>query len=74
MKYVWFDIETGAFSNSWDEDTHQKYLTPDMIEHARLRNVKLIQYKCLTDDDFELYNLMKIVTNINDRKSRNKGK
>lgn len=59
MKYVWLNLETGKFSNSWDEKTHQ-----DFFEKRNTHGVdtkwKLIKYECLNDEDFEFYNMMKL--------------
>lgn len=61
-KYVWLNMNTGEFSNSWGEES-QKFVDDEMIKNARKDNWKLIKYECLNDPDFELYNRMKIVTN-----------
>jgi len=62
-KYVWFNLEDGIFSNSWDEKTHEMFtdVVQDTLDHNSA--VKLIQFECLNDDKFEFYNLMKVVTN-----------
>lgn len=61
FRYVWLNLNNGEFSNSWDE-SQQKYVDEEMIEKARKDNWKLIKYECLSDQEFEFYNLMKIVT------------
>jgi hypothetical protein len=61
FRYVWLNLNNGKFSNSWDEN-QQKYIDAEMIEKARKDNWKLIKYECLSDQEFEFYNLMKIVT------------
>ncbi len=62
FKYVWLNINTGEFSNSWDEETQQKYLKQEEIDNSRSEGWKLIKYKCLSDEEFEFYNIMKVVT------------
>lgn len=65
IRYCWLDLETGVFSNSWDENATNDYINQKMINDITLKNspFKLIKYECLNDDNFEFYNLMKIVTN-----------
>lgn len=62
FRYVWLNLNNGEFSNSWNKD-QQKYIDEEMIESARKDNWKLIKYQCLTDDDFEFYNMMRIISN-----------
>jgi len=61
-KYVWLNIETGKFSNSWDEETHNRAFTEqELIEHAKERPTwKLITYECITDPEFEFGHHMTI--------------
>ena len=60
IRYVWLDLKTGEFSNSWDEEEHQKH-SPHYYSSIREGgNWKLIKYSCLTDDTFEFSNLMGI--------------
>ena len=61
FRYVWLNLNNGEFSNSWCEDD-QKYVDEEMIEKARNDNWKLIKYQCLTDEDFNFYSMMKIVS------------
>lgn len=61
FRYVWLNLNNGEFSNSWDE-SQQKYVDAEMIEEARKDNWRLIKYECLSDQKFEFYNMMKIVT------------
>lgn len=65
-KYVWLNLETGEFSNSWDEETHNAVFTENdaLINSADNKTWKLIKYQCINDEKFELYDSMKIVTNI----------
>jgi hypothetical protein len=65
IRYCWLNLETGVFSNSWDEATHNEYINQTLINEVNLKTTtfKLIKYECLNDDNFEFYNLMKIVTN-----------
>jgi hypothetical protein len=61
-RYVWLNIEDGKFSDSWDEETHQKFLTNEDIEDLKKRNPewKLISYECLNDENFEFNHHMVI--------------
>lgn len=63
-RYVWLNLNTGEFSNSWDSKNHE-LLTKggDTWMDAISKGWKLIEYTCLNDETFELYNKMKIVTN-----------
>jgi hypothetical protein len=64
FRYVWLDMNTGKFSNSWDEDTHNKFIDNETKELPPQKdNWKLIRYQCQTDDNFEFYGRMKVVTN-----------
>ena len=60
--YVWLDIETGKFSNSWTEAEHQKYFTDrDLEEHHKTHPTwKLISYESLSDKEFMFTRLMTI--------------
>lgn len=64
MKYVWLNIHTGKFSNSWDEQTHQEWgvgiPNDELIKARKEEGVVLLKYECLNDPDFELYNQMKL--------------
>jgi hypothetical protein len=58
-KYVWLNIKTGEFSNSWLDANNST------VKNTKIQNEwKLIEYSCLSDNDFEFYNLMKLVTNL----------
>lgn len=65
IRYCWLNLETGVFSNSWDEATHKELGTDQIINTITTasKTFKLIKYECLNDDNFEFYNLMKVVTN-----------
>jgi len=60
-KYCWIDIETGKFSNTWDQES-QNLHGKGIIEHAQKQapNWKLIKFTCLTDPNFEFTNHMKL--------------
>ena len=60
-RYVWLNLDTGEFSNSWGEED-QKLLGGDKVslDGAKAGNWKLIKYQCLTDKEFEFYNMMKL--------------
>ena len=65
FRYVWLNIETGEFSDSWSEDDHQRYvvsmgLLESVKNDPKQHNAKLIKYQCLTDEDFEFYRKMKL--------------
>jgi len=53
-RFVWLNIETGKFSESWDEETHQRAFTEqELKEHGEKYPLwKLIQYECITDPEF----------------------
>ena len=61
MKYVWLNIKTGEFSNSWSEaeenmiDRH-----PKQIENDTEEGWKLIKYECTNNEDFEFTHRMRI--------------
>lgn len=62
-RFVWLNIETGVFSNSWDEETHNRCFpnSNELIEHGKkYPTSKLIAYECLTDADFDFNKYMKI--------------
>lgn len=65
-KYVWLNLNTGEFSNSWDEEAHNKYNTGKRVlelqkEHPETyAGWKMIEYTCLNDQDFEFFNKMKL--------------
>lgn len=63
MKKVWLNIVTGEFSNSWTTggDLDIKFTNyEEQIKEASKKGWKLIEYQCLNDPDFELYNQMKL--------------
>lgn len=63
MKQVWLNINTGQFSQSWSpEDYVDDCLSETEIKDANARGYKLIEYTCLNDTNFELCDLMKVVT------------
>jgi len=62
-KLVWLNIETGEFSNSWNEKDYidSSCSTHVLIEQAKdCPSWKLIEYECLNDEDFELMHLMRL--------------
>jgi len=67
IKYVWLNLNTGEFSNSWDQETHEHVFKTNedlFLDKATKDNWKLIKYECVNDESFELYNMMKIVSSI----------
>lgn len=67
IRYCWLNMNTGEFSNSWDEETHKKYVAADMIDMPEATGWKLIKYSCVNDEKFEFYNMMQITTNTNNK-------
>jgi hypothetical protein len=61
-KYCWLNIETGKFSNSWNEKDHKKYLDDKTIEEQTKLHPewKLICYECINDKNFEFIHHMKL--------------
>jgi wyosine [tRNA(Phe)-imidazoG37] synthetase (radical SAM superfamily) len=61
-RYCWLNPIDGTFSNSWNEETHNKFLTPEDIKNHStiLPNYKLITYECLNDENFEFTHHMKL--------------
>ena len=65
-RYVWLNLNTGEFSNSWNQEIQDimapidllKSVPEDKQEEAKLW--KLIKYECLNDESFEFYNMMKL--------------
>jgi hypothetical protein len=64
MKQVWLNLITGEFSNSWSADDPLRPETwedgADRLKEAARDGWKLIEYKCVNDPEFELYDKMKI--------------
>jgi len=61
-KYVWLNLTTGEFSNSWSEEEMKKYgpIMQDDSELGPKTQWKLIEYTCISDPDFHFYNMMKL--------------
>lgn len=62
-RYVWLNLNTGAFSNSWSEEDHKRYNPESQLEKYRFpesKGWKLIEYTCLNDEGFEFNNQMKL--------------
>jgi len=65
-KMVWLNIETGEFSNSWDDkeydgtDAGSTCSREQLIKDAGKGPWKLIKYECLNDEDFDFYNAMRL--------------
>jgi hypothetical protein len=55
-------METGIFSDSWNEDDQKKYLNEvDFVKWGEEHpTMKLIEYTCLTDPNFEFVHQMKL--------------
>lgn len=56
-KYVWLNMDTGKFSNTWDQKDQDAY---NPLESRSEDSWKLLKYSCLTDEGFEFYNQMKL--------------
>lgn len=56
-RYVWLNVQTGKFSNSWDEEQH-KYLRQDHSHFENNPEWKLIEYNVLNDEEFEFKSYM----------------
>jgi hypothetical protein len=61
IKWVWYNIETGEFSNSWNEKDHEQAGgTKSLLDPTYHKSTwKLIRYECVSDENFEFMNLMK---------------
>ena len=59
-KYCWLNINTGAFSNSWNSELQKSYLTEKDIENMKNSGWKLIKFECISDSKFEFTNQMKL--------------
>lgn len=58
--YVWLNINTGEFSNSWNSEEYDKSLKQSDIDEAKKKGWKLIKYSCINDENFQFYNKMKL--------------
>lgn len=68
-RYVWLDLNTGTFSNSWDSKDHEMLSKRD-VGDAGNKGWKLLEYTCLNDEDFKFYHSMKIVSNTSKNKQK----
>lgn len=59
VKRVWLNLVTGEYSNSWEKEAFTEP-SETMLELATKNKWKLIEYTCINDPDFELYNQMKL--------------
>ena len=64
-KLVWLNVETGKFSNCWTEKQYENnpYCSKnELIKSANEKGNqwKLIEFECLTDENFEFSHTMKI--------------
>lgn len=58
---VWLNVNTGEFSESWNEADYPNIDTDLIIEkYSPMDGWKLIEYKCLNDESFQFNNLMVI--------------
>ena len=63
MRYVWLNLYTGEFSNSWDEETpRENFPTEESLKDAqdRCAEWKLIKYECVNQPSFEFDKNMKL--------------
>ena len=56
--YVWLDLNTGKFSNSWTQEEYDLYRISELP--SEYTGWKLIKYTCLNDVEFEFMNKMKL--------------
>lgn len=59
-RYCWLKMPIGEFSNSWSEEDHLNHIDEGMIELANKDGFKLIEYKCINDNEFEFFDKMKL--------------
>ena len=60
-RYVWLDLNTGEFSDSWDQELHERCGGDSLAGNTHtLEGHKLIKYECINDEEFEFNNLMRI--------------
>lgn len=61
LRYVWLNLEDGSFSESW---TRTELADPEGLAHDVTRTAqplyKLIEYRCLSDADFQFSRHMKL--------------
>ena len=58
---VWLNINTGEFSKSWNELDYPHVDTNLLLERYNpVDGWKLIEYKCLNDEEFQFNDLMVI--------------
>lgn len=58
---VWLNVTTGEFSESWNEADYPTIDTDLIIKkYSPMDGWKLIEYKCLNDEDFQFNKLMVI--------------
>lgn len=58
-KYVWLNILTGEFSNSWDAFP-KSFSIEEAISMSKGDEWRLIEYRCLNSESFEFCNLMRL--------------
>lgn len=60
-RYVWLNIATGEFSNSWTEKEYSRENSIKILDSLLHSNEwKLIEYECLSDNEFKFNNQMVI--------------
>lgn len=62
-RQVWLNLQTGEFSNSWLKESLSEGTLEFVMNQSKepeLSHWKLIEYECLSDQDFEFCNLMKL--------------
>ena len=63
-KYVLMNLETGEFSNTWDDTIQGSVVDEKYMEYLKKApQWKLIKFECVNDVNFEFCHLMRIVTN-----------
>jgi hypothetical protein len=63
-RYVWLNVNTGQFTDSWQDfviyDNAETFMKEEWVKKAKDDGYKLIEYTCLNDEGFEFMNKMKI--------------
>jgi len=58
VKYVWLNVKTWKFSNSWTEKEQEMH--GEKVPPSKESEWKLIKFECVNDSDFEFHHLMRI--------------
>lgn len=58
-KRVWLNTDTGKFSNSWPADLEKDFVD-GCVNQIEDKPIKLIEYECLNDKEFEFKNYLRL--------------